>query len=64
MPQRPLERQLHLYVAELRDGEVQLLDGGVTFFRVVVRHQVGEAEARRLPRVGSVPPPVEEAATW
>ena len=44
MPQRPLQRRLHLHVAQLGDSEVEVLDGGGVLLRVVLQHQLGEVE--------------------
>ena len=45
VPQRPLQRRLHLHVAQLGDSEVEVLDGGVVLVRVVLQQQLGEVEA-------------------
>ena len=44
MPQRPLQRRLHLHVLELADGEVEVLDDLGMLVGVVVEEQLGEAE--------------------
>ena len=43
--QRPLQGGLHFHVAELADGEVQVLQGLGTFIRVALQQQLGEVEA-------------------
>jgi hypothetical protein len=41
-PKRTLQRRLHLHVAELGDGEVEVLDGGVMLVGIVVEENLGE----------------------
>ena len=45
MARGALERRLHLHLAELTNGEVEVLDGGSALVRVVLEQQVGEIEA-------------------
>jgi hypothetical protein len=45
VPQRPLERRLHLHRPELRDGEIGVLDRGGALVRVVVERS--PASSRR-----------------
>ena len=40
--QRPLQGRLHLHLAELFDGEVEVLKGVLLLSRVVVQQQLGE----------------------
>ena len=47
VPQRPLQRRLHLHVAQLCDGEVEVLDGGVVLVRVVLQQQLGQGQCRQ-----------------
>ena len=39
LPQRPFKRWLHLHLAELFDGEVEVLEGVLLIGRVVVQQQ-------------------------
>ena len=41
MSQRPLQRRLHLHLAELFDGEVQVIQGFLLLIRVVLKQQLG-----------------------
>ncbi len=40
-----LQRRQHLHLAELRDGEVQVLDRLIALVGIVVKQQLGELEA-------------------
>jgi hypothetical protein len=40
----PLQRRLHLHVAQLGDGEVEVLNGGVVLLGVVVEEHLSEIE--------------------
>jgi len=42
---RPLQRRLHPHVAQLGDGEVEVLDGGVAFVRLLLTHLLGHNRA-------------------
>ena len=44
MAQRPLQRRRHLHVAELPNGEVEVLQGLGALVRVVVQKQLCEVE--------------------
>ena len=44
MPQRPLQRRLHLHVAQLGDGEVEVLDGRNMLVGVFLQEQFGQIE--------------------
>src|SRR5207247_368668 len=43
--QRALERRLHLHLAELPYGEIEVLDRGRSLVREVVEQELGQAEA-------------------
>jgi hypothetical protein len=45
MAQGALEEGLHLHLAELGDGEVEVLDGGGALVRVVLQQQLGAPES-------------------
>jgi hypothetical protein len=51
MPKRPLQRRSHLHLAELNDGKVQLLDGGVALVGVVLQEQL--ARSRQIKAISS-----------
>lgn len=58
--QRPLQRRLHLHLAELSDGEVKVLQGVLLLSRVMVQEQLGELKAgqgqlRAQPHLGADP---------
>src|SRR5688572_7047702 len=45
VPQRPLQRRLHLHVTQLGDSEVEVLDRDGALVGIVLQQQLGEVEA-------------------
>ena len=45
MPQRALERRLHLHVAEFGDSEIEVLESGRTLDGIVLEEELRELEA-------------------
>ncbi len=54
MPERPLQRRLHLHVLELADGEVEVLDGICAFVGVVDEEPLTIGRRKHLSDVGEL----------